>query len=75
MKGVALWALVFLTVSDDRSSLKATSVSSLLCFPFGFPFKWGRETTKVCARSGSRAHRADRARKRVRRTGSKVHAG
>ena len=26
-------------VSDDRSSLKATFFSSLLCFPFGCPFK------------------------------------
>ena len=26
-------------VSDDRSSLKVKSFSSLLCFPFGCPFK------------------------------------
>ena len=62
-------------VSDIRSSLKATPFPSLPCFPFGCPFKRVVSQTEVCARSGSRAHSSDRARVKVRRTGTKVHEG
>ena len=65
-------------VSDHRSGLKATLFPSLPCFPFRCPFKRvvRRLSTPRCVQErGGRVHPADRARERVRRTGTKVHAG